>query len=213
MSMKFKLYGAAQNSAGERVRIALNLKGLEFEYVPVSPSKTPNYAQLNPQALMPTLEVDGTCITQSLAILDYLEELFPDPKLLPEDPLLKAHSRSFALAICAELHALTVRRVRKCLEAEMQVQSSKVNKWYDHWTRVTLSALEMTLSSRPSKTDFCYTDFPTFADIALVPQLANARRFECDLSDYPNLRDIEAKCLELPAFALARPENQIDYKA
>ena len=209
--MNLKLYSAAQNSAGERVRIALNLKGLDFEYIPVSSLKTEDYVRRNPQALMPTLEVDGFNITQSLAALEYLEAQFPNPPLLPKDPLLQAQSRSFALAICAELHALTVRRVRKYLLTEMAVQGSQVDAWYADWTHVTLSALETLLETRCSATDFCFADFPTFADIALVPQMANARRFECDLSDFPNLQEIETRCKALPAFAAARPEKQADY--
>lgn len=210
--MRLKLHSAAQNSAGERVRIALNLKGLEFEYVPVSKTTSPDYILRNPQALMPTLEVDGVNITQSLAAIEYLEDRFPNPTLLPADPVLKAHSRSFALAVCAELHALTVRRVRKYLQADMKVGEAKVEAWYAHWTHVTLSALEARLADRQRETEFCFADFPTFADIALVPQLANARRFQCDLSGFPIMREIEARCAVLPAFVKARPEKQIDYK-
>ncbi len=193
------------------MRIALNLKGLDFEYVPVSKTKAPEYVQRNPQALLPTLEVDGVNITQSLSAIEYLETRFPNPPLLPEDPILKAHSRSFALAICAELHALTVRRVRKYLQTDMEIGAPKVSAWYANWTHVTFSALEALLEKRQSVTEFCFADFPTFADIALVPQLANARRFDCDLSEFPILLDIEAKCRDLPAFADARPENQTDY--
>ncbi len=210
--MRLKLYSAAQNSAGERVRIALNLKGLEFEYVPVSKTTSPDYILRNPQALMPTLEVDDVNITQSLAAIEYLEDRFPNPTLLPADPVLKAHSRSFALAVCAELHALTVRRVRKYLLADMKVGEAKVDAWYARWTHVTLSALETRLADRQSETEFCFADFPTLADIALVPQLANARRFKCDLSGFPIMREIEARCAVLPAFVKARPEKQIDYK-
>lgn len=210
--MELKLYTAAQNSAGERVRIALNLKGLDFEYIPVLKTTSPDYMRLNPQALMPTLVVDGFRITQSLAAIEYLEERFPNPTLLPTEPISKAHSRSFALAICAELHALTVKRVRKYLVAEMEVEGSQVDAWYSTWTNATLSALEARLVSRADVTDFCFADFPTYADIALVPQLANARRFNCNLSDFPNLLEIEAKCVALPEFVNARPENQVDYR-
>ncbi|MEM9099196.1 MAG: maleylacetoacetate isomerase [Pseudomonadota bacterium] len=210
--MKIRLHTAAQNSAGERVRIALNLKGLDFEYVPVASTRCSRYRRKNPQALIPTLEVDGIYIAQSLAAIEFLEEQFPNPALLPEDPILKARSRSFALAICAELHALTVRRVRKHLAADLKAETSDLDAWYSHWTRITLSALEECLANRPSVRQFSFADFPTYADIALVPQLANARRFNFDLSDFPNLREIEARCVVLPAFAKARPENQIDYE-
>jgi len=160
---------------------------------------------------MPTLEVDGVNITQSLAALEFLEEVFPEPTLLPADPVLKAHSRSFALAICAELHALTVRRVRKHLQTDMAVAEPNVEAWYAHWTQITLAALETRLADRQVETEFCFAYFPTFADIALVPQLANACRFHCQLTAFPRLLDIEAKCEALPAFAHARPEKQIDY--
>lgn len=212
LAMKLKLYSAAQNSAGERVRIALHLKGLEYDYVPISSPKSGDYARINPQALMPTLDVEGIRITQSLAAIEYLEAQFPDPPLLPDDPLLKAQARSFALAICSELHALTVRRVRKYLLSDMEVGVAKVDQWYADWTHVTLSALEALLTNRVGATEFCFADFPTLADIALVPQLANARRFECDLSDFPLLRDIETRCNALTAFVSARPENQIDFR-
>jgi len=208
--MKLSLYTAAQNSAGERVRIALNLKGFDYDYVPVPRPKDPAYVQRNPQALMPTLEVDGIHISQSLSILEYLEERCPDPPLLPKDPILRTQSRSFAMAICAETHALTVRRVRRFLMEDMAVGPAKVDEWYAHWTQVTFSALETKLCTRTVQTDFCFDQFPTFADIALIPQMANARRFDCDLSAFPRLCEIEARCRSHIAFERARPEAQID---
>lgn len=210
--MDIRLYTAAQNSAGERVRIALNLKGRSFEYVPISSTKTKSYSQLNPQALMPTLEVDGFHITQSLPAIEFINEQFPDPPLLPVDPVLKAQSRSFAAAICAELHALTVKRVRRYLSNKMSVDDGLVAQWYADWTSSTLGALEQALQARKQATIYCFADFPTIADITLVPQLANARRFNCDLSSFPIMAEIDARCVALPAFSLARAENQIDYK-
>ena len=210
--MKLSLYTAAQNSAGERVRIALNLKGLSYNYVPVPKTEHPDYVQRNPQALMPTLEVDGVHFSQSLSILEYLEERCPDPPLLPKDPILRAQSRSFTMAICAETHALTVRRVRRYLMEDMAVDPVRVDEWYAHWTQVTFSALETTLGTRQVQTDFCFAEFPTFAGIALIPQMANARRFECDLSALPKLCEIEARCRSHAAFEMARREAQIDYR-
>lgn len=210
--MKIRLHSIAQNSAGERVRIALNIKGIEYEYVPTPSSGAAEYIVRNPQALMPTLEVDGCNITQSLAAIEYIDEMFPAPTLHPNEPVLRAQSRSFAMAICSELHALTVRRVRKYLSNAVPAEEEDVRRWYGHWTQTTLTALEKTLRLKEKETEFCFADYPTLADIALVPQLANARRFDCDTSAYPILNRIDAKCSRLSAFVRARPDHQIDHK-
>lgn len=210
--MKLKLYTAAQNSAGERVRIALNLKRVNYEYVSVTTTGADEYLRKNPQALIPTLEVDGININQSLAAIEFIETQFPEPSLLPDNPFQQALSRSFALAICAELHALTVRRVRKFINNEIAFNSNREHHWYKHWSNTTFSALETMLKNRSEVTPFCFADYPTIADIVLVPQLANARRFEIDLTPFPTLTEIESKCAIMPEFAAARPENQMDYK-
>ncbi len=204
--MKLRLHTQAQNSAGERVRIALNLKQLGYEYIPIPALDTPEYRDINPQGLMPSLEVDGAVLTQSLAIMAYLEETVPTPTILPIDPVSRAQANAFALAICAELHALTVKRVRK------RLPQSETQAWYEHWTQDTFAALENTLQQSTAKSLFCLADYPTVADIALVPQMENARRFGCDLTAYPTLRAIDARCQALAPFAAARPERQADYK-
>lgn len=209
--MKIRLYTAAQNSAGERVRIALNLKGVPFEYVPVVSTTEPDYLRLNPQALMPTLAIDGRTVSQSLPAIELLNECFPNPPLLPGDAILRAQSRSFATAICAEAHAITVRRVRRYLAKSIGASDDAVTDWYAHWTAKAFEALEQNLAARSHRWPFCYAEHPTIADIALVPQVANARRFSCDLSCYPLLTEIADRCAKLPAFEQARPENQRDF--
>ncbi|WP_411889111.1 maleylacetoacetate isomerase [Yoonia sp. SDW83-1] len=204
--MTLRLHTQARNSAGERVRIALNLKVVAYEYVPIPALADEAYRALNPQQLMPAMEVDGRVLTQSLAILEYLEEAYPEPSILPADPIARARSRAFAMAICAELHAVIVKRVRK------RLPTGQVDDWYGHWTAKTFAALEQMLADRAVVYPFCFADFPTFADIVLVPQMANARRFDCDLSAYPALCGIDARCQALEAFRDARPECQVDYR-
>ncbi len=153
--MTLRLHTQARNSAGERVRIALNLKGVAYEYVPVPALANEAYRALNPQQLMPAMEVDGQVLTQSLAILEYLEEAYPEPSILPADPIARARSRAFAMAICAELHAVTVKRVRRRLPA------GQVDGWYGHWTATTFTALEQMLAERAVVYPFCFADVPT----------------------------------------------------
>ncbi|KAJ54888.1 hypothetical protein ACMU_14080 [Actibacterium mucosum KCTC 23349] len=211
--MTVTLYSAAQNSAGERVRIALNLKGVAYDYVPMATLSRAERRARNPQGLMPTLQVGDAYITQSLAALEYIAAELPGPPLLPPDPVLAAQSRSVALAVCAEMHAITVRRVRRYLADEMQQDDTAIAAWYAHWTAKTFAALELQLAPHHRPGAFAFADYPTFADIALVPQMANARRFDCALDPYPTLQQIEAACTALPAFQAAQPARQPDYSA
>jgi len=206
-----KLYTYHRNSAGERVRIALNLKGLTYDYVSVPALGWDAYRAVNPQGLMPALEVGGRVVAQSTAILEYLEERHPEPRLLPDDPILKAQARAFGQLIAADLHPLNNHRVRVFLTKELNVSEPQVRHWYGHWVAVGLSALEVTLERRPEPWPFCFGQEPGWADLHLVPQMRNARRFECDLTAYPHLRAVEARCFELDAFRLARPEHQPDH--
>ena len=211
-----KLYTFFRSSASYRVRIALNLKGLAYEQVPIHLRRAggeqfaASYKAINPQALVPSLEDNGRFLTQSLAIIEYLEERFPKPPLLPADPAERAQVRSMALVVACEIHPIQNLRVLVYLKNNLQQSEEDLNRWARHWIDLGLSALEQMTSSIPNRSHFCFGDTPTLADICLVPQLANARRFGCDLSAYPTLLQIEKACNALPAFANAAPAKQPD---
>jgi maleylacetoacetate isomerase len=208
-----RLFTRWQNSAGERVRIALNLKGIAYDYVPVGSLAPGAYRDLNPQGLMPALEVGGRFIAQSGAILDYLEETRPDPPLLPADPLLRAEARAFGDHIAAEMHAITVQRVRAFLRDDLGIDAAGVARWAAHWHGLALTALEAALAARTNEWRCCFGDTPGWADLHLVPQLAASRRLGVDLSPYRRLLAVEAHCVGLDAFRRARPEAQPDFPA
>ncbi len=204
------LYTYHRNSAGERVRIALNLKRVAYDYVSAV-ALGERYGEVNPQGLMPALEIDGRVIAQSGAILEWMEETWPAPPLLPADPVTRAQARAFAQHIAAEMHALTIIRVRRYLAETMGADAAAVEAWHGHWMRLGLTALEATLASRSEPWPFAFGETPGWAELHLIPQLRNARRFGCDLSPYTRLLAVEARCIDLPAFRDARPENQPDY--
>jgi maleylacetoacetate isomerase len=193
------------------VRIVLNLKGLAYEYVTIPSLSSEAYRRLNPQGLMPSLEIDGHVVTQSMAIVELLEELFPEPSILPTDPLLRSQARSFAHTISADLHPINNNRVRRYLSGVLGVDDAQVQRWYAHWVREAFSSLEAQLTRRTFAPTFCFADRPGLAEACLVPQMANARRFDCDLSDYPALVEIDGRCRALEAFTRAAPEAQPDY--
>lgn len=211
-----KLYSYFRSSAAYRVRIALNLKGLAYETVPVHLTRaggdqlTPAYRQLNPQALVPLLEDAGRLLTQSLAIIEYLEEVHPQPALLPMDPAARARVRALALAVACDLHPLNNLRVLNYLTGPMGLGDEAKQTWYRHWIAEGLGALEATLVRDRETGRFCHGDAPGLADCCLVPQLANAYRFKCDVSPYPTLLKIEKNCLALEAFRRAAPDQQPD---
>ena len=211
-----KLYTFFRSSASYRVRIALNHKGLDYEQVPIHLRRGggeqlgPEYKAVNPHGLVPTLEEGGRNLTQSLAIIEYLEERFPNPPLLPTDPADRATVRAMALAIACEVHPLQNLRVLRHLRSEFNQGEEEVNRWAQHWIHLGLLALEEQVVSVPKRGKFCFGDGVSLADVCLVPQLANARRFSCDLTGCPVLVQIEANCVQLPAFAKAAPEQQPD---
>jgi len=211
MSEKLRLISRWQNSAGERVRIALHLKGIDFDYVPRQSLSAEAFFAINPQGLLPALQVDGRVIAQSSAILEYIEETRPGPSLLPADPVLRAQTRAFAAHITSEMHALTVNRVRMFVRDQLGAGDDGATTWVRHWINSGLAALEATLAARESSFRFCFSDQPGWADLHLVPQMAAARRLGCDLAPYARLLSVEALCDNEEAFVKARPENQPDY--
>lgn len=168
--MQLRLHTRYQNSAGQRVRIVLNLKGIRYEYVPIPSVSSPAYRAINPQGLMPALEIDGRVVAQSMAIVELLEELFPQSPMLPGDPLARAQARAFAYLITADLHPINNNRVRKYLAGTMGASKAKIHEWYRHWIAVTFEALEAELTRRNRETAYSFGDTPGLAEACLVPQ-------------------------------------------
>lgn len=210
--MGLQLYTYYRSSAAYRVRIALNLKSLSYEAVPVhlrkNEQQTPAYRALNPQGLVPTLVEDGRTIGQSLAIIEYLDEVQPEPPLLPHEPLARAHVRQIAYAIVCDIHPINNLRVLRYLKHQFDSGDVALAAWQRHWVTDGLAAVETLL--KPQAACFCHGDTPGLADLCLVPQLYNARRGDVDLAPYPTILKIEAACREHPAFAAAHPSRQLD---
>ncbi len=211
-----KLHSYFRSSASYRVRIALNLKGLPYELVPVHLLKnggeqhTENFRTLNPDALVPVLENDGVALTQSLAIIEYLEETYPTPALLSNKTLDRAWQRSLALMIACDIHPINNLRILQYLTNVLGVSEEDKNTWYRHWCEQGLASVEKMLSEDKRVGRFCYGDAPSLADCFLIPQIANAKRLQCDLTAMPILLRINDACLKLEPFIHASPAQQPD---
>ncbi|MCH8228374.1 MAG: maleylacetoacetate isomerase [Proteobacteria bacterium] len=209
------LYSYWRSSSSYRVRIALNLKGIDYQQVPVhlvsngGEQNQPAYREINPLGLVPALVHDGQVVVQSLAICEYLEEAFPATPLLPADIRSRARVRSIAQSIASEIQPLNNLGVMQYLKKEMGQTEETVRRWYVYWVDRGFSAIESWLGSRHTGR-FCHGDAPGLADCFLVPQVYNAERFDCDLEPYPLIMRITSLCRELPGFRAAAPENQPD---
>jgi maleylacetoacetate isomerase/maleylpyruvate isomerase len=209
-----KLYTYFRSSAAYRARIALNLKGVTHEAVPIDlrpgAHRLPEYLAVNPQGLVPALEDGGAVIGQSLAIIEYLEEAYPLPPLLPRAPLDRARVRSLALAIACDIHPLNNLRVLNYLRSPLAHDDARVNAWYRHWIAEGFRALEEEAKRASGDGRHMFGAEVTLADVCLVPQMFNARRFKCDVEPFPTLRAICSHLETLPAFAQAAPDAQPD---
>ncbi len=211
-----KLYSYWRSSAAYRVRIALNLKGLDYEVLPVHLLKQggeqhqTEYRSINPQGLIPTLVDGDISLGQSLAILEYLETRYPEPALYPQAINERAFVQQFALVVACDIHPLNNLRVLKYLKRTLQQDDEARNAWYHHWVKTGFTALEQLLNERNWQGPYCLDGQVTSADACLIPQIYNARRFEIPMDDFPSLAKIEEACMELEAFRRAAPENQVD---
>jgi maleylacetoacetate isomerase len=214
--MALRLYTYWRSSAAYRVRIALAVKGLEYEAVPRhllrggGEQRSAGYLAMNPQGLVPALEHDGQVVTQSLAICEYLDEIHPRPPLLPADPLGRAAVRAMALAVACDVHPLNNLRVQQYLRGELGQDDETVARWTRHWIDRGFVALEQLIARHTGDWRHCYGSSVTLADVFLVPQVYNARRAQLDLSPYPRLTAVVQHLESVPAFAAARPEAQPD---
>lgn len=211
-----KLYSYFRSSAAYRARIALNLKGLPYEYLPVhlvrdgGEQHAPAYRSVAPEGLVPVLVDGDTTVHQSLAIIEYLDETHPQPPLLPAGAAARAAVRAIALDIACDIHPLCNTRVLKYLGANCGLDKDGSDDWIRHWIGTGFAALEIRLAHDPARGAFCHGDAPTLADIVLVPQVFNARRFGVDMGRFPTIAAIDARCAELAAFADAAPAKQPD---
>ena len=212
--MSRQLYTFFRSSTSFRLRIALAYKRLDYEphYVslPKMEHRIPSYRDMNPQGLVPLLVEDGRILIQSMAVIEYLDEIYPEPPLMPKDPIGRSYVRAVSQVIGCEIHPLNNVRVLKHLKAQFGADEAATNAWYEHWITEGLSGLEGYLAREGLSGDFCYGNTVTMADICLVPQIFNARRFNCSLDAYPKLLAITDRCMTLDAFRAAEPSTQGD---
>ncbi len=212
-----KLYGFFRSSAAFRVRIALNLKGLPYDTAPIhlrrNDQEKPEYRGVNPQGLVPALEIDGQTLIQSLAIIGYLDETHPEPPLLPETAADRARVRALADIVACDIHPINNLRVLRYLTHTYGRSQDDIGSWYNHWIDAGFRAFEALLATDPRTGIFCHGDRPGLADIALAPQVVNSERYKLDMSPYPTIARIFESCMKLPAFQAAHPDNQPDREA
>lgn len=208
------LFDYFRSSAAYRVRIALNLKGLaaerRFIHLRKGEQRAPDYLEKNPQGFVPTLVVGPLHLTQSLAIIEYLDETHPEPPLLPSGPAERAWVRAVALAVACDIHPLNNLRVLKYLDRELHADEAARDRWYAHWVADGLAAIEKMLAARPGPGPYCLGSAPTIADVCLVPQVFNAWRFKVPVEPYPLVTGVVDACMKLPAFDLSQPSKQPD---
>jgi maleylacetoacetate isomerase len=211
-----KLYNYFRSSASFRVRIALGLKGLPYDYISVhiakGEHKKPEYASLSADTLVPLLDIGSDKLSQSMAIIEYLDETHSTPALLPPDAPGRAKVRALAQSIACEIHPLNNLRVLKYLVKELKLDEEAKNAWYRHWVRDGLLSFEKQLAQLPAS-KYCYGNTPTLADCCLVPQIFNGQRFNCDFSGLPRTMAAFEACMQLPAFDQAQPKNCPDFEA
>lgn len=205
-----ELFNYYRSSASFRVRIALALKGLDYTYTPVHLARgeqlKESYAVVSASRLVPTLrEEDGSLLTQSLAIIEYLDEAHPEPALLPADALGRARARALAYDIACEIHPINNLRVLRYLSADLKLSEDDKNRWYRHWVETGLAVVERQLQGHPATGIYCHGDTPTLADITLVPQIFNAKRFDCRLDHVPTVMRVFEQCMSHPAFIHTQP--------
>lgn len=211
-----KLYDYYRSTSCYRVRIALEYKGVPYETIPIhlvnhgGEQHHPDYLALNPQGLVPALEVNGAILTQSLAIIEYLDDVYPEKPLLPKEPLARAQVKSLALIIACDIHPLNNLRVLQKLKQDFQATEEQTIRWYHHWLKTGFDAFEARLQTLPRSMDVCYGDSISLADLCLIPQVYNANRFHFPVDNYPLIQRINTHCLHLGEFSKAFPERQGD---
>jgi len=218
LTQNLTLYTYCRSSAAYRVRIALNYKGLAYqsEYVHLlkdgGQEKSEDYRKINPQQLVPSFADGNNIITQSLAIIEYIEETHPTPALLPSSASDRAFVRSLAMNIACDIHPLNNLRVLTYLDKELNIDKENRETWYRHWINEGFSALEEQLARIKNKSDYCFSNQITLADICLIPQVYNGMRFKCNIESYPIINQIYQNCMKLAAFKQSSPEEQVDFE-
>jgi maleylacetoacetate isomerase len=215
--MVMKLYGYYRSSAAFRVRIALNLKKLDYETAPIhlrrNDQTTADYLAVNPQGLVPTLEDGGLTLIQSLAIIEYLDETYPEPPLLPRSAADRARVRALAEIVACDIHPINNLRVLRYLAHSLGHNEVAIATWYNHWIDAGFQAFEKLLAEDRGTGEFCHGDMPGLADVSLVPQVVNVERYRLDLTPYPTITRIFESCMRLEPFAAAHPDRQPDREA